>query len=127
MDFKPGFRISRTDSAVLVVGFLCAAFCWQISALASLLLLFVLANFFAFCNVLRMSRPSELTWAAGFLLLSCSALRTGTPSWLLVLAIASTATIVLALLEMCKPSYHGVFWQRLNPELPAWFQQHRTD
>jgi hypothetical protein len=123
MDFQPGFRISRTDSAVLVVGVLSAACCWRISVLASLLLLFVLANFFVFCNIIRMSRPSELIWAVGFLLLSSSALRTGTPSWLVVVAIASAATIGLALLEMRKPSYHGACWQRLNPELPSWFQE----
>jgi hypothetical protein len=127
MDFKPGFRISRTDVAVLVIGLLSAACCWQFSVLASLLLLFVLANFFAFCNVLRMSRPSELIWAAGFLLLSCSALRTGTPSWLVVVAVASAATLGLAWLEMRKPSYHGAGWQVINPELSAWFQQHRVD
>lgn len=123
MDFQPGFRISRTDSAVLVVGVLSAACCWRISVLASLLLLFVLANFFAFCNIIRMSRPSELIWAVGFLLLSSSALRTGRPSWLVVVAVASAATIGLAWLEMRKPSYHGVCWQRLNPELPTWFQE----
>jgi hypothetical protein len=27
----------------------------------------------------------------------------------------------VVIVEMRKPSYHGVGWQRINPGLPAWW------
>lgn len=123
--FKPGFRLSAADAVVLAAGLLAAASVCRITVLASGIFLFVLTNFFIFCNVIRMSRPPELIWAAAFLLLSGSALLAGMPSWLTVFAAASALTVVLVCFEMRKPSYHGAFWQSVNPELPRWFEKNK--
>jgi hypothetical protein len=32
-------------------------------------------------------------------------------------------TVVLAMLETRKVFYHGILWQRLNPQLPDWFEK----
>ena len=29
-------------------------------------------------------------------------------------------------LELRKPSYHGIFWQKLNPKLPEWFSENQN-
>jgi hypothetical protein len=29
---------------------------------------------------------------------------------------------VLVIFEMRKPSYHGVFWRRVNPNLRQWWE-----
>jgi hypothetical protein len=123
MDFKPGFRFSTTDAAVLAVGLISAAVCCGITALGAVLLLFVLAHFFVFCNVIRMSRLPELIWAAAFLLLASTAILTGKPSWPIVFAAAFALTVLLIGVELRKPSYHGVLWQSINPDLPHWFQE----
>ena len=43
-------------------------------------------------------------------------------SWPWVFAISLAATFVVAVIEMRRPSYHGVGWKHLNPHLPEWWQ-----
>jgi O-antigen ligase len=83
---------------------------------------FVVAHFFLFCNVLRMSRALELMWAGLFIVLAGFTILTGSPTWVVTLAVSFVATVILAIVEMRKPSYHGVFWKRINPGLPNWWQ-----
>ena len=83
---------------------------------------FVVAHFFLFCNVVRMERLGELAWAGVFVLLYASTTLTGVPQWPVTLAISLAVTIVFVVLEMRMPSYHGVFWRKVNPRLPDWWE-----
>jgi hypothetical protein len=85
------------------------------------LVLFVLAHFFLFCNVLRMSRPLELIWAALFVLLAASTFYFDLPPWNYTLAVMLVVTLILAFVQILLPSYHGVFWRKLNPNLEQWW------
>lgn len=85
----------------------------------------VVAHFFLFCNVVRMSRPLELIWAGVFVLLASATVAFDTPGWLVTTIVALVTTLVLVIVEMRKPSYHGVGWQRINPGLPAWWEAHK--
>lgn len=121
-DFQPGFRFSLLDFVVLILaifvgGDLAAVMFWP-----GIAILFVVAHFFLFCNVVRMSRPSELMWAGLFVALMTATMLAGVPTWLVTFAISLAATLLLVALEVRKPSYHGVFWRQLNPRLPEWWK-----
>ena len=121
--FKPGFRLSVIDAVVLILGVGSAGLSFPVSRMVSFILLFVIGHFFQFCNVLRMSRKPELIWTATFLGLSITTLRLGQPGWPSTALLSFLVTVILALLETRKVFYHGIFWQRLNPQLPAWFEK----
>jgi hypothetical protein len=120
--FQPGFRLSATDVAVLVAGAAASAYATTLDRWLGVAVAFVVVHFFLFCNVLRMSRPLELTWAAVFAALAAGAASRGTPPWPVVFAVSSAVTAVVAFVETRRPSYHGVAWQKLNPRLPEWWQ-----
>jgi hypothetical protein len=114
-EFQPGFRWSVTDVAVVAVG-LCAAL--ERSELG-LWIAVAIGHFFLFCNVLRLARALELAWAAVFVLAAVA----------LPLAPAlgaiGVASLAVAMIAIRRPSYHGVLWQRINPELPQWWRARR--
>ncbi len=83
---------------------------------------FVVAHFFLFCNVVRMARPLELTWAAVFVVLAGATIAFDTPGWLVTAAMSLVVTVVVVVVEMRKPSYHGVGWRWVNPGLSAWWE-----
>lgn len=120
--FQPGFRLSITDVAILVVGAGVAASLASASPWLAWATAFVVLHFFLFCNVVRMSRPLELLWAGVFLCLAASASTLQVLAWPVVFGIAATLTVVLTLCELRKPSYHGVGWRRVNPRLEDWWR-----
>jgi hypothetical protein len=69
-----------------------------------------------------MSRPLELIWAVIFAALAAAAISQNLLSWPMVFAISAVVTVMVAVIEMRRPSYHGVGWQKLNPRLPEWWQ-----
>jgi hypothetical protein len=83
---------------------------------------FVLAHFFLFCNVVRMARPLELAWAGIFVVLAAATVAFETPGWLVTALVSLLVTVVVVIVEMRKPSYHGVGWQRINPGMAAWWE-----
>lgn len=119
--FSPGFRLSAFDLLVLSAGAAAAAALAPVDGRFGLAVAFVVAHFFLFCNVLRMSRPLGLAWAVVFAGLAVAAFRFDAIPWPLVVAISTGVTVVLAVAETRKPSYHGVGWQKLNPGLPEWW------
>lgn len=119
--FEPGFRLSRIDVAVLVVGGIGAGVASSTDRMLAMIILFVVGHFFLFCNVLRMSRSLELIWAAVFAALAISTIRTGSPGWAVTYGSTALVTIILAAIELRAASYHGVGWRRLNPKLPDWW------
>lgn len=124
-DFAPGFRLSVLDAIVLAVGIVVVFALATVAWWGALAVGFVLGHFFLFCNVVRMSRPLELAWAAVFAALAAATLALDAPGWPVTLSVSLVATLALVGLEMRKPSYHGAGWTRINPGLPAWWKENR--
>lgn len=122
-EFKPGFRLSAIDVVVLMFGIAASFYMHAIYPAISYIILCVVGHFFLFCNLVRMSRVSELAWSFAFIFLVGIHLSTG---WLSSVALAIAVVVItsiLVVLEMKKPSYHGVGWRFFNPELIVWFQK----
>jgi hypothetical protein len=120
--FQPGFRLSPFDVAVLVAGAVASAYATTVDRWFGAAIAFVVLHFFLFCNVLRMSRRLELVWAGVFAALAVAALSFNVLSWPAVFAASAALTAIVAAIELRRPSYHGVGWQKLNPRLPEWWQ-----
>lgn len=128
--FTPGFRLSVVDGFVLLGGvagiIILSVMVWW----WGFILGFVLGHFFLFCNVVRMARPLELLWGGIFVVLSGATLVLETPGWLLTALLSLVVTGIVVVIQMRKPSYHGVGWKWINPGLPAWWESRtaeRTD
>jgi len=124
-DFRPGFRLSVTDVAVLGVGSVAAVVAWQSVWWAGFAIAFVLGHFFLFCNVFRVARMPELIWSAFFLAAAVPTVLFGIPGWPLTITVVLMSTAAIVVREMRKPSYHGIGWRRVNPELEAWWRADR--
>lgn len=123
-EFKPGFRLSMLDAAVIVIAAINSYLLAEnYSFWLGVGVAFVVAHFLLFCNVLRASRPLELSWSAFFVLLAALASLLSMPTWPVLLVLAALATPVVAVLELLKPSYHGLGWQVVNPDLPEWWRR----
>ena len=125
LDFRPGFRLSEIDVGVLIAGVLSSVLIARFDEWFAFVVLFTLGHFFLFCNVLRMSRPLELLWAVLFVLLAVNTILLGFPPWIYTFSIMLLATIILTVVQALRPSYHGVFWRQLNPDLPQWWAANR--
>lgn len=124
--FSPGFRLSMLDVGVLIVGVIATVFFSLTTPSIGFVIGFVVGHFFLFCNVIRMARPLELVWAAVFTTLSAMTLIANVPGWVATAVLSSITTIVVVGLEMRKPSYHGIAWQRINPELKEWWDARQS-
>ena len=116
--FKPGFRLSVLDILVLVAAAMGSFKVYERSADLSFIILFVTGHFFVFCNVVRINCKSELIWAFNFIVLGILRLPI---QWHFLLSV--TLTVILVYKEFRKPSYHGTFWEKINPNLIAWFEE----
>jgi len=120
--FAPGFRLSVADVFVLFGGTISAIvlsmYVWWWGFIPA----FVLAHFFLFCNMGRIARPLELIWAGVFISLAGTTIAFEMPGWLVTVPVSLFVTVVVVVVEMRKPSYHGVGWQRINPGLPEWWE-----
>jgi hypothetical protein len=121
LKFQPGFRLSEMDVGFLMLGVCAAVLLARLDERLGVALLFVLAHFFLFCNVLRMSRPLELIWAVLFVLLAGSTFYFGLPPWNYTLAAMLVVTLILAFVQILQSSYHGVLWRKINPNLKQWW------
>jgi hypothetical protein len=120
--FSPGFRFSTSDAIALFVGLIVAGDTAAVMPWPGVVIGFVFLHFFLFCNVVRMDRFAELVWAAVFVLLAASTITMGLPLWPATLAISFATAVTLVVLELRKPSYHGIFWRQINPGLPQWWE-----
>jgi hypothetical protein len=125
--FDPGFRFSALDGLVLIVGAISSGVLWAMTWWWGFVVGFVLAHFFLFCNVVRLARPLELGWALVFVVFAGGTIVADLPGWPLTAIGSLVVTVVVVAVEVRKPSYHGVGWQRLNPGLPAWWESRMTD
>jgi len=124
--FSPGFRLSSFDVAILVAGLLGAILLGVQFWWAGMLIGFVVLHFFLFCNVFRISRPSELVWAAVFVATAGLTVLTGFPGWVATAVIAIALSSFLIGRETKKPDYHGIYWKSWNPSLPSWWEARNT-
>ncbi len=109
--FAPGFRLSSVDVIVLAAGTVAAIALATVTWWWGFVVAFVLAHFFLFCNIVRMARPLELAWAAVFVVPAGATVALDTPGWLVTAAVSLTATVIVVVAELRKPSYHGVGWR----------------
>lgn len=121
-EFRPGFRFSLLDAGILLAGI--ATVCCAPKEIA-LVTATAVGHFFLFCNVFRISRGPELTWAALFVMLSSSTMTTGRPPWGITISAACGLAAILICRELKLPSYHGVFWKKFNPSLADWWRENR--
>jgi len=119
--FAPGFRLSVVDLIILVIGAVAALALFSMVWWWGFVVGFALAHFFLFCNVVRMARPLELAWSSVFVALAAATVALDAPGWLATTCVSLLVTVVVVLLEVRKPSYHGVGWRRINPGLPTWW------
>lgn len=121
-EFRPGVRLSGIDVFVLVFGTVAVLAVSPFVPWLGFAIAFVVVHFFLFCNVFRIARMPELIWAALYLAFAISTLSYGQPGWLITTLIMVSASAVLIAIEMRKPSYHGIGWQRINPGLRDWWE-----
>lgn len=121
--FAPGFRLSVVDGIVLVVGLIASVALWPSLPIVSVAIAVVVGHFFLFCNVFRVARLPELVWAGLFLLVMADVILWQRHSVPLAVAVVLFTTLLVVGLEMRKPSYHGIFWQAINPGLPQWWAE----
>ena len=122
-EFQPGFRFSVLDSVVLMVGAVVSVMSWQQTVSVGFVVAFVFGHFFVFCNVFRVSRSLELAWAGLFVAVVASTVVTEIPGWPIAITLSLFATGTIIAIEMRKPSYHGVCWKRINPDLQKWWEE----
>lgn len=125
--FAPGFRLSVVDGLVLLAGVAGTIILSMIVWWWGFVLGFVLGHFFLFCNVVRMARPLELLWSGVFVALAGATIVLETPGWLVTALLSLVVTAIVVVVEMRKPSYHGVGWKWINPGLPAWWESHMVE
>jgi hypothetical protein len=126
-NFRPGFRISEIDVGVLLLGTIGSYILARIDESLGVLMVFTVAHFFLFCNVVRMDRPLELIWAALFVLLASSTMLIDVPTWSHTFTVVLTVTAIFVAVQVLMPSYHGAFWRQINPNLPQWWAINRED
>ena len=123
--FQPGFRISVVDIIVIVVSTMAAIALWPTAWWIGFVVAFVVAHFFLFCNVFRIARTLELIWATIFVALTYCTIMLGVPDWSLTIGGCLLVTTILIVIEMRKPSYHGILWRRINPHLLQWWESRK--
>lgn len=104
----PGFRFSWTDAAAVIVAFATSALLWNTLHEWALLFPIVLGHFFLFCNVFRVCRAFELTWAAIFVANFAAWAMSGHLSWWYALLVQTPFTLTFLVLEIRSPRYHGI-------------------
>jgi hypothetical protein len=125
--FAPGFRLSVAHGFVLLGGVAGIIIMSTIVWWWGFVLGFVLGHFFLFCNVVRMARPLELLWSGVFVALAGATIVLETPGWLATTLLSLVVTGIVLVVEMRKPSYHGVGWKWINPGLPAWWESRMVE
>jgi hypothetical protein len=122
--FAPGARLSILDVSVIIVAAVASVVLGNVVWWWGVGLAFVVLHFFLFCNIVRMARPLELVWSAIFTSLAAMTVTMNAPSPLATFGMSLLVTPIVVAIEMRKPSYHGIGWQAINPNLPNWWNNH---
>lgn len=110
-----GFRFSRSDLIVVLLGLFVVGFSATRHADLAILTAFVLGHFFLFCNVFRVGERAELIWAAMLLVHVSIGGGMAGGSWWIVLPLQCVVTLIVILRALLSPDYHGAWCQRINP------------
>ncbi len=112
-----GLRFSLVDAVTICVILGAAALLWRLDSPLAWMLLITGGHFFLFCNVFRIIRHREITWAGLFLLNIALWGWFDRLAWYPVMLSQLPVTVALILLEMRSLNYHGVFANRINHRL----------
>lgn len=115
-----GARCSPADVAVLILAGGSALALARIQPDLALLIGFVTAHFFLFCNLIRLDRRSELIWAGVWVLNVAVWSFWGELRWGYVFLSQTPLTVYLTVAALRRPTYHGLGARRLNPHLDAY-------
>ena len=121
--FKPGFRLSEIDVGILLLGFVVSPVLGEISGPLGIAVPLAVSHFFLFCNVIRMHRILEVIWSVSFVSLWLYSYQFGFPTWGQTYLIILGVTIVVTIIQLLLPSYHGILWRKINPWLPEWWNE----
>lgn len=124
--FRPGFRFAPTDALVLLAGAAAAWFAWRIEPWLGIAVLLPVALFFVYCNIVRMARPLELVWALAYAAGCVVRVQLGVPGWPWLVSGSVGLAAGLVVVQLRRPDYHGIGWQRINPQLPQWWATRRA-
>jgi hypothetical protein len=106
---NPCFRISWTDALVLFLATIATWFIWRLPEGIGWLPAFVVLHFFLFCNVFRVRRKYELTWAGIFLANTTLTAFVLAKSFWLAFALQLPVSVFFIGWEIAQPTYHGIF------------------
>ena len=112
-----GFRLSVSDVAFIIIGSGLTYYLWPRIGKQALIIPFVIAHFFLFCNIFRVRRKPELIWAGVFLVNAGSWHLSGDLNLYWVFGAQLLLTAIIILNEFRCPRYHGVFATKINPHL----------
>lgn len=121
--FQPGFRMDRIDGAFILLMTGVAAGTYRFSGWLSLAVVTTVVHFFLFCNVFRIQRSLELIWAGTFVSMASATSLAQIPGWPVTYGLTLSVTLAVIGRGITRPSYHGVGWRILNPQLPTWWQR----
>jgi hypothetical protein len=122
-----GFRISIIDTVVIVAAAVGAIWLRRMDNPIWWVIATVIGHFFLFCNVVRMRRRFELTWAILFILNIAFWIWTQNLSGLRALACQLPITAALVVAELRSPRYHGIFANHWNPQLNEYLIIRQTE
>lgn len=109
-----GFRFSWIDALAFVVAGALTYAGWEYVGAYALVVPFLLAHFFLFCNTFRIGGKRELTWAGLFVV---NALIWSWTNALLIHIVAQLAlTLQLLIQSVRSPYYNGIGCTRINPD-----------
>lgn len=112
-----GLILSLSDVGVLFAGSILTWFALEKVEEYSLFIPFVLVHFFLFCNVFRIRRKQELTWAAAFIINVLFWSVSGRYPIFILFGTQMLLTAVIIIMEMMRPDYHGIFSRYINKNL----------
>jgi hypothetical protein len=112
-----GFRFASQDLPAIGAFTAAAAVLWRWENSLWWMLAIAAGHFFLFCNVFRIVRQRELIWAMLFVLNIGAWLWFEELTWAHVLSCQLPITIFLIIADVRAPTYHGIFANRLNPQL----------
>jgi hypothetical protein len=113
-------RLSSADALILVAA---SAIAWWMHRAGNdmwWMVAAVVGHFFLFCNVFRIRRSLELGWAAVFVANVGWWLSRDCTGWLPAMQYQAPVTVVVILIEMFSPSYHGIGARCINRRLPGY-------
>ena len=117
-----GFRFSTTDAIVICLVAAAVVVLQRAENPLWRMLIIVAGHFFLFCNVFRIRRKFEFSWAVLFLINFTVWLWLEMLDWLPVLGTQLPITACLVLAEFRSSRYHGIFAPRTNTQLKEYLE-----